>query len=229
MAVFLDPDPACQDQAPSARQAPASTSILTRLRLETRGEHDAVEGVLNLMGTSLTRDVYRQRLAQFYGFYDPLEAALQTDSVLGFATLTPRLNKTIRLRQDLQHFGVTADDLPLCSDLPPLRTQAEVLGCMYVLEGATLGGRMISAHIQATLGITPTTGGSFFEGYGGGTAQMWQGMRQMLVEGAPDLHSENAIVTNAIATFAALRGWCQSAQKQTTTDKKRDDAACLIT
>lgn len=213
MAVFIDPDPVCQGQAPYVRHAPASTSILTRLRLETRGEHDAVERVLDLMDTSLTRAAYRQTLTQFYGFYYPLEAALQTDCMLSLAALLPRLNKTTLLQQDLHHLGVAAKELPLCRDLPPLRTHAQVLGCMYVLEGASLGGRMISQHVQATLGVTPTTGGSFFEGYGAGTAQMWQAMRQMLLKGAPDRQSENDIVANAIATFAALRGWCESAQQ----------------
>jgi heme oxygenase (biliverdin-IX-beta and delta-forming) len=197
------------------------SSILSRLRLETRGEHEAVEQVLDLMSTSLTREGYRQRLEQFYGFYAPLEEALQArcdwsasqagETALSLGThaaLTARLTKTAHLRQDLQRLGVITDDLPLCRDQPPLRTQAEVLGCLYVLEGATLGGRMITQHVQATFGITPATGGSFFEGYGAETGKMWQSMRQLLVSGAPDLQSENTMVANAIATFACLRRWC---------------------
>jgi heme oxygenase (biliverdin-IX-beta and delta-forming) len=202
------------------------SSILSRLRTETRAEHEAVEQVLDLMSTSLTREGYRQRLQQFYGFYAPLEQALQArrDRVSGEAgeealspgtcsALAARLNKTAHLQRDLRQLGVMADDLPLCRELPPLRTQAEVLGCLYVLEGATLGGRMITQHVQATFGITPAAGGSFFEGYGADTGKMWQTMRQLLVSGAPDVQSENAMVANAIATFACLRLWCESGQQ----------------
>ena len=89
-----------------------------------------------------------------------------------------------------------------------LTTQAEILGCLYVLEGATLGGRLITQHIQATLAITPTTGGGFFEGYAGDTGKMWQAMRHLLVSCALDTQTEDAMVANAIATFACLRGWC---------------------
>ena len=224
MAVFAVPDHVNQDAAPSCLQAPAPPAILNRLRLETRGEHDAVERVLDLMGTSLTRDSYRQRLAQFYGFYGPLEAALHTRcaATSPLATLSPRLYKTALLRQDLFHLGVTTGGLPLCCELPPIQTPAEVLGCLYVMEGATLGGRLITQHIQATFGITPATGGSFFEGYGDNTGKMWQAMRQQLVSCAVDTQTENAIVANAIATFACLRGWCEARNAEANNDANKD-------
>ena len=85
------------------------------------------------------------------------------------------------------------------------------------MEGASLGGRMITQHIQATLGITPATGGSFFNGYGDDTGKMWQTMRQLLISGAANTETENIIVASAIATFACLRRWCQSSQQQSTT------------
>ena len=197
--------------APSAPDKPST--ILSRLRVETRREHEAVEQVLDLMGASLTPAVYQWRLKQFYGFYAPLEQALQVRSLILFpgtgAVLAARLEKTALLRQDLRYLGVATDSIPLCGDLPPLSTQAAMLGCLYVLEGATLGGRMISRHIRDSLGITPTQGGRFFEGYGDATGMMWQTMRQLLVTGAPEAHSENSIVTSAMATFARLRGWCE--------------------
>ncbi|WP_372828602.1 biliverdin-producing heme oxygenase [Polaromonas sp.] len=243
MAVLVVTDPESQHEAAFPPVAPSS--ILSRLRLETRGEHDAVEQVLDLMGGSLTHQSYRQRLEQFYGFYAPLEKALQSHgksppdiadrphgaykpplSEAISSALAARLNKTAHLQQDLHHFGVLTDGLLLCRDLPPLGTQAEVLGCLYVMEGATLGGRMITQHVRATLGITPMTGGCFFEGYGDDTGRMWQGMRQLLVSGSTDTQAENSIVTNAITTFARLRGWCETFPK---TARQRDHAPCLKT
>jgi len=224
MAVLVVTDPESQQEAASPPVAPSL--ILSRLRLETRGEHDAVEQVLDLMGGSLTHQSYRQRLEQFYGFYAPLEKALKSDgkSLADRACKAPlsdaissalavRLNKTAHLQQDLHHLGVLTDGLPLCRDLPPVRTQAELLGCLYVMEGATLGGRLITQHVRTALGITPTTGGSFFQGYGDDTGRMWQGMRQLLVSGSPDTETENNIVTNAISTFACLRSWCETFPK----------------
>ena len=217
MVVFAAPDSAHPDSAPSFSDAPALPDVLARLRLETRREHEAVERVLNLMGV-LTDSTYCQRLVQFYGFYNPLEAALKTrcTPLLGnhdavqLAQLLPRLHKSGLLRQDLQHLGVRIAGLAQCRALPPIQTTAEVLGCLYVLEGATLGGRMITQHVQRTLGITPTTGGRFFDGYAGATARMWNAMRQTLLSGAVDAQAENAMVASAVATFTCLRSWCES-------------------
>lgn len=192
----------------------APPPILSRLRLETQAEHDAIEQVLDLMGSSLTLQNYRQRLEQFYGFYAPLEAALQSH---GEGWALARLNKTAHLRQDLQHLRVVIEDLPLCRQLPQLETQADVLGCLYVLEGATLGGQMITRHVRATLGITPTTGGRFFEGYAQDTAKMWQTMRQLLVSCALDTRIENKMVASAKATFSALYHWCDPRTQATRT------------
>ena len=220
MVVLAVPDPVYLDSAPCFAAAPALRSVLTRLRLETRSEHEAVERVLDVMG-ALTDSTYRERLRQFYGFYSPLEAALQTrcakqsDShsleVSQLQKLLPRLHKSLLLRQDLHYLGITTAGLAECCALPPIQTPAEVLGCLYVLEGATLGGRIITQHIQATLGITPAAGGSFFDGYGGQTARMWNAMRQTLLSGAVDAQAENAMVASAVATFTCLRGWCASA------------------
>ena len=226
---------ACSTDQLEASISPLSpSSILLRLRLETRDEHNAVERVLDLMSAALTSDGYRQRLAQFYGFYAPFEKKLEKklkdhDDLQPCAGHTPspppgtraalasRLNKTALLQLDLQHLGVNTDELPLCHKLPLAETQADILGCLYVMEGATLGGRLITRHVQTTLGITPATGCSFFDGYGDHTGTMWQGMRQLLVNAAVDPATENRMVVSAIATFTCLRQWCQANHPQTTT------------
>jgi len=235
MAVFIVDDSTSQLEAALSIVTPSL--ILPRLRTETRHEHDAVEQVLDLMSATLTREGYRHRLEQFYGFYAPLEAALkdsgerlahkagkagEPDTLLGTrAALASRLNKTVLLEHDLHHLGVATDNIPLCRHLPPLETHAEILGCLYVMEGATLGGRIITQHVRATLGITPATGGNFFDGYGDDTGKMWQGMRQLLLDSASDTETENTIVSTAVATFACLRRWCQSSQQGIPTETTR--------
>lgn len=207
-----------QNAATDTSALPTS-SILARLRAETREAHKDLERVLDLTGSALTHDRYRRRLEQYVGFYGPLEAALRIRCTVpgdrdgtassSLEALVPRLHKTALLQQDLQQHQVSTKDLPLCRDLPSLETPAEVLGCFYVLEGATLGGRMIAQHISTTLGITSTTGGSFFEGYAGETGTMWHAMRHILVTCAVDVETEDVIVENAIATFTCLRQWCE--------------------
>ena len=47
-------------------------------------------------------------------------------------------------------------------DLPDLQGVQEALGCLYVVEGSTLGGQVIARHLRQTLGVDPRCGGSFF-------------------------------------------------------------------
>lgn len=231
MVVLSTPDQVNATALPDVPPA-LSSSILARLRLETRREHSAVERAVDLMGSTLTRAAYTQTLVQFYGFYAPLEAALQThcaqgDDCFPDASASPsmlflRMNKTRLLWQDLCHLQTDTDNLPLCRDLPSVQSWDQALGCLYVLEGATLGGRLITQHIQATLGIMPATGGSFFDGYAGDTARMWRAMRQILVRCAVDVQVENAMVASAISTFTRLQHWCESANTLQSNDANAD-------
>jgi heme oxygenase (biliverdin-IX-beta and delta-forming) len=197
-------------------KAAVSPAILSRLRLETRLEHTALEDVLDLMNTELTRQAYCYRLKVFYGFYAPFEEALKLrlENMRFPDELANRLDKTALLRNDLNYLGVDLENISTCQKLPRLEFITEILGSIYVVEGATLGGRIITKHVKDTLNIWPTNGGSFFQGYGDATAMMWQGMRQLLVNGAHNASAENAIVASAIETFTALRNWSETSLNQ---------------
>ena len=157
----------------------AMPAILSRLRTETRAEHDAIEAALDLTGDGLTHDRYRRILERLYGFYAPLEPAIR--AVGGWADRGLDLEarqKGPLLRADLRTLGGDAPTaIPLCNDLPILVTLADCFGCLYVLEGSTLGGQFISRHVHRVLGMTPETGGRFFHGYGDKTGEMWQTFR----------------------------------------------------
>ena len=50
---------------------------------------------------------------------------------------------------------------------------AELVGTLYAIEGSTLGGQVISRHLQANLGLTPERGARFFTAYGADTEARW--------------------------------------------------------
>lgn len=185
----------------------ATIGILARLRAETRVEHEAIERALDLTGEALTLDGYRLRLEQLHGFLRPVEAWLWP---LPGLELEAR-RKTPWLAVDLVALGVCEPGrLATCSELPPLRTTAARFGCLYVLEGATLGGQVISRHVRRTLGITPAAAGRFFHGYGPRTGEMWQAFRAALGAFAARAAADDEIVAAAVATFRSLRRWCRA-------------------
>ena len=202
--------------------APAlSLPFLDRLKAQTRAEHVAMEGALDLMRDDLLLADYRRLLERYFGFYAPVEARLAGVLVSvapdGLEFETRR--KLPLLRADLAALGgPAADTLAACDALPPLHTPAQAMGCLYVLEGATLGGMVIGRHVQHTLGLTPDCGARFFHGSGARTAETWRTFRAALAEFVADAEAEAdagaadvtayAVVESANETFRSLRHWC---------------------
>jgi heme oxygenase (biliverdin-IX-beta and delta-forming) len=183
---------------------PLSTNaLLARLKCDTQVDHDAIEVELRIPRTIAE---YRTRLARLYGFYQPLEKELGGPWE-GELNLANRL-KTNLLEADLATLGSRAGTLPTCGRLPHLTGAPERWGCHYVLEGATLGGRIIGKQIAAELGVTPTNGGRFFYGYGERTGEMWRAFRAELDAFAACSAEHDRVVAAACSTFRALRLWC---------------------
>ena len=191
--------------------ATGTGDFLSRLKDQTRAEHVAIEAVLGLIRSDLTVESYRHVLERFYGFYRPVEDALEVAG--GWESSGLNLNerkKVPLLEADLQFLGVECPaQLPVCRDLPPLDDAAARYGCLYVLEGATLGGQYISQHIRQVLGLEPQAGARFFQGYGEQTGAMWQAFRTALRQFAASPALQDRVVASATATFRALRLWCQ--------------------
>lgn len=183
--------------------------FLQRLREQTRAAHAAIEVELDLIGPGLGLAMYRQRLARFYGFYQPLEVELHRSSsaVPGLSDLAARC-KTPWLVTDLALLGVNPAALPLCTLLPDLRTAEARYGCLYVLEGATLGGQLIGRQLRERLGIEPHSGGRFFASHGDRTGSMWHSFRAALAAFAEQSSAPQAIIEGATLTFECLRRWC---------------------
>lgn len=195
--------------APTASDSPrdAPPDLLARLRAATRPQHDAIEGVVDVLRPDLTAARYRRLLEAFYGFYAPWEAAAAAPAETRDLVLDRR--KTPLLERDLAHWGLNAVDraaLPRCRALPPLDTAARVLGSLYVLEGATLGGQVIARHVEATLGVAPGAGDAFFRSYGDRVGAMWQAFRDRVRARSSPLW-DPPIIRSGCDTFSALHNW----------------------
>ena len=181
-------------------------NLLLRLRSETSSQHEALEqnnfnqaltaGTLTAPGTAYF-------LAKMYGFLVPYEAALQQHA----ADFSPAWEVPERMRAhliltDLERLE-SAPDLPLCPAMPPLCTRPQLLGAMYVVEGSTLGGQVITRQL-AQAGISLR---AYFTGYGALTGPRWKAFCQLLMEAAPTGPDQDEIVASARLTFQRLDQW----------------------
>lgn len=194
------------DPTSAATRASTTPPIVLALRQATRAHHDRVERGLPLVGGTppLTRAEYRRVLEAFLGFHAPIEERL---GALDWASIgfdfAPRRRAHL-LREDLAALGV-GDQVPICEAIPEVRRPVEGLGCLYVLEGSTLGGQVIRRHLAAQLDISPSTGGAFFNGHGAATGAFWRAFVDHLA--TVDSADERLVVDAACATFAALERW----------------------
>ncbi|MNS34629.1 Heme oxygenase [compost metagenome] len=179
------------------------------LKAHTGALHERLEAGLDLTGPHLDRERYAAMMARFHGFYAALEPALLEAAWPDHGVVYAERLKTPALRRDLAAFGTTpdaVDQLPVCEALPRVDTPARRLGCMYVLEGSTLGGQFLSRHFATALGLTPETGCAFFSGYGPATGPRWAAFVKLLdALDSPDTRAE--ALEAALETFEKLEAW----------------------
>ena len=185
----------------------ALTDIAARLRRETAPEHAAIEAASGILHQGLTCAEYRKYLERWFGFVAPLEAELQRARVWDALRLDPReRSKRQSLEHDLGELGSVVCALPL-SGLPELRGLPEAVGSAYVIEGSTLGGRVLSRHVQTCLGAEVPRG--FLEVYGSETGQRWHAFRAALASYAVGREAQDRVIAGAKSTFRAFTRWLE--------------------
>lgn len=186
--------------------------ILNLLKDRTRTLHEEIERALDLDSRLESVERYANLLSRFYGYYVPLEFQLAT--VRGYESVGfdffPR-RKAPLLLEDLRALGHSADEIariPLCGRLPGTDSLAQALGCLYVIEGSTLGGQVIRREVQRRLGFAPRQGCTFFAGYQEETASRW---RDFCVSCTTycEMHPEagEEVIGTACRSFVSLKNW----------------------
>ena len=66
------------------------------------------------------------------------------------------------LMEDLSFLHETPLQLNPTMNLPVINSLGRLVGALYVLEGSTLGGQLISRQLNQHLGLTLNTGARFF-------------------------------------------------------------------
>lgn len=189
-------------------------SILTTLKEATHSRHVALEACSPLLDQQLSINEYKLLLKKFFSYYAPLERRLVAlpPARLGAFRYSDR-QKTRWLVQDLVALNKTLtsvaefDPSPI---LPTLSTSGQVWGCLYVIEGATLGGKIISSHLRNNLGLGVTSGAAFFHGYGSQTGALWKTFCASLTDHVAQIDDVDQIVLGALQTFDTL-GNCLNA------------------
>jgi heme oxygenase (biliverdin-IX-beta and delta-forming) len=195
--------------APLAAESIGNARVLSaHLRTETASLHRQIELLLGLPGAIRSRDDYVLWLGRYLGIYEPLERLLAAFSDWDALGIPRPLNHTVCLLDDLTAIGADSGAARRMQppQLPDLPAFAFAFGASYVLEGATLGGRVILRDLQTRIGAPIVTATRFFGGAGDGPT--WLTFKSTLDGfGCAQPKRQNDVLSGAQRTFGAMLAW----------------------
>jgi heme oxygenase len=185
-------------------------SAIAGLRAATWTSHQRLEKRLDIKARFASPAAYRGHLVQMWGFCAGLEQKVAPDAFGDALTDYPRRRKLPLLTRDLAALGCDAlslESLPRCESLPACPDTATAFGCVYVLEGATLGGRTLLPLVQKSMGLTAESGAAFLSSYGEAVTDMWRSFGAALDTWCATPVRRDLAAAAAVATFDALDHW----------------------
>lgn len=186
--------------------------LLARLRAETAAHHRRIEDVVPLLREDLDLRRYRDYLGRLLGYVAPIEerlVAFRTAFSDARIDLAAR-RKAPLLELDLAALGLerpTITSLRRCNALPALGSIDSAWGCLYVLEGSTLGGQVIKRTLGPRLELTVDFGLRFLAGYGEQTACSWRAFAEAIGRHERARCDPDAVVRGAQGTFETMTEW----------------------
>ncbi|WP_192085934.1 biliverdin-producing heme oxygenase [Algoriphagus sp. Y33] len=110
------------------------------------------------------------------------------------------------ITQDLRALGFDkSTHAKVLKDLKMEIPTGFAMGILYVIEGSTIGGKIISKHIQKTLGYSSEMGATYFAGYGEFTGLFWKNFLIELLAYEKTHNNGNEIIEGANYTFAIIK------------------------
>lgn len=177
--------------------------IILILRARTRSEHEALETTVGLDARIADPERRRALVAGFQGLHADAEPVLEPwlGALAGLDFSGRR--RLDRIEEDLKTLGGTT--IP-SRERPRVSSLGHALGLFYVLEGSSLGGRVI--HRQLSDKHMNLRGLSFFDPYGDQTGARWRAFTEILdrehLAGRAD---SDDVVAGALDGFRLARLW----------------------
>lgn len=187
----------------------ANFPLFSELKIETADLHRRIETFMPVTRTDFTVEKYPAHLERMLGFYLSLDSELarvadDLDQGLGIA----KRYKSGWLVSDLVALGETPSalaKLPKATDISPIQSLPELVGTLYVTEGATLGGRVVREILVQRLGLTDSVL-HFYTGYGCNTDKMWASFKERAAGLVTDSKISVAVAA-ARTRFQELTNW----------------------
>jgi heme oxygenase (biliverdin-IX-beta and delta-forming) len=176
----------------------ATNRAIDRLRQDTRVAHGELDETLHLVDRLSSMQQRPGVLAGYHRLHHAAEAAIAP-----FLGAIADLDFAARRRRQMiaEGIGILGQELlPDPAARFDLSTPAEAFGALYVLEGSSLGGRVILKELKR--GSVSLAGLGFLDPYGFNTGPRWRSFLAILEREVQSGEQQSDAVTGALNTFA---------------------------
>ncbi|MDN3581644.1 biliverdin-producing heme oxygenase [Mucilaginibacter flavus] len=184
------------------------------LKQATKHQHDQLEQLMfvgQIIDGSLTIDEYKKILTTNYLTHARTEELLHNSLSTELQEKLDIKNraKLEALKKDLEEAKITVPPIEPETDFLDLDSDAAILGSLYVMEGATLGGNVIVKRLKTNLHLAPyNLNFYYYQVYGDKLIDNWKQFVAVLNTAAESEY--DAAVDSANAMFehiASLQAW----------------------
>ena len=192
-------------------------SLATRLKKETASLHLSVEEQLDLPDSVRTKAEYADLLRRLLIFHGAFEAALafpkwsgewsRIGITLGDHTRSPELIHDFAYFNQATGLREVPEEVSLS-----FTTFAQALGGLYVIEGSSLGGKILAPLFRAHLGEIPTR---YYESYGRNHPQPWRSVQSALARFEQEYEDADEVIIGAAVTFRTFGRHLAVSRRQT--------------
>jgi heme oxygenase (biliverdin-IX-beta and delta-forming) len=184
-------------------EASDTTSLRWRVRSETSVWHDRVDAVAGGPNTVESRGGYIDLLGRLYELHTSFESRLADPRLHGawrhLGIDLPVHRRAHLCADDLETLGAAPANTPVTSS--SLATSGHALGCLYVLEGSSLGGRVVARIVRDRIGNVPV---AFFTGRGRAKLAPWTSVLKALTRFDTEGGDGDTVIAGACDTFATF-------------------------
>lgn len=177
------------------------------LKTETAAAHIALESLPlseSLMSPDLTNENYTAYLCLMHDIV--LDAEQNIFPIL--EGIVPDLTERTKIKlieADLKVLGKLYNNNkhPLSNGIATV-TEGFAMGVFYVMEGSTLGGRVILKNVVKQLGLDENSGAGYFSGYKEKTGPMWKAFLETLLAYEAQNNNKEEIIKGANHAFKTI-------------------------
>lgn len=187
--------------------------VLRRRTMELHEQLHLHSSFVDLFAQNSNLRDYRALMQRLYGFYAPLDTAIEqtiVDMPSGAMGGFVYEKRSDHLAQDLADLGFSPGEIAAtsqCQQVFDVVSQNSLSGVFYVIEGATLGGSRIDRAAQRLLDQDAPTGRRFWNWCRSNGQRRWAMAREHLALTPSNTARLSEITAGALGTFSALSAW----------------------